>query len=79
MDKGDKVMKRLIENDLLAWKNNSSKKPLMVFGARQVGKTYSILKFGKENYADMVCFNFENNAPLCSRSEERRVGKECYS
>lgn len=70
MDKGDKVMKRLIENDLLAWKNNSSKKPLMVFGARQVGKTYSILKFGKENYADMVCFNFENNAPLCSVFEQ---------
>ena len=59
-------MKRIIEQDLLAWKNNPQKKPLMVFGARQVGKTYSILKFGKENYADTLYFDFENNVPLRS-------------
>lgn len=59
-------MKRMIENSLLAWKNNPSKKPLVVFGARQVGKTYSILAFGKENYSDMAYFNFENNMPLLS-------------
>lgn len=59
-------MKRIIENDLLSWKINPAKKPLMVFGARQVGKTYSILAFGKENYTDMLYLNFENNTPLCS-------------
>lgn len=63
-------MKRIIEQDLLAWKNNAAKKPLMVFGARQVGKTYSILKFGKERYADVVYLNFENNVPLSSVFEQ---------
>lgn len=63
-------MKRIVEARLLDWKNNKSKKPLMVFGARQVGKTYSILAFGKENYADVLYFNFENNVPLCSVFEQ---------
>ena len=63
-------MKRSIEADLLAWKNDPAKKPLMVFGARQVGKTYTILQFAKENYADSVYFNFENNLPLCSVFEQ---------
>lgn len=59
-------MKRIIEDGLSAWKNNPSKKPLVVFGARQVGKTYSVLAFGKERYSDMAYFNFENNTPLLS-------------
>ncbi len=59
-------MKRMIEKSLIQWKNDPNRKPLMVYGARQVGKTYSILAFGKEHYADTVYFNFENNAPLCS-------------
>lgn len=63
-------MKRIVEDRLINWKNNTAKKPLMVFGARQVGKTYSILKFGKENYADVLYFNFENNVPLCSVFEQ---------
>jgi len=63
-------MKRLIEIELSVWKNNPAKKPLMIFGARQVGKTYSVLAFGKENYEDMLYFNFENNAPLNSVFEK---------
>ena len=59
-------MQRLIEKELLAWKNNPAKKPLMIYGARQVGKTYSVVKFGKEHYADLAYFNFENNSPLAS-------------
>jgi len=59
-------MKRLIIDELLKWKANPDKKPLIVFGARQVGKTYSILQFAKEEYEDVVYFNFENNAPLAS-------------
>ena len=59
-------MKRSVESDLLVWKNNPQKKPLVVYGARQVGKTYSILKFGKEHYAQTLYFNFENNLPLRS-------------
>lgn len=63
-------MKRMAEKELLRWKNDPHRKPLMVFGARQVGKTYSVMSFGKENYADTVYFNLENNAPLCSVFEK---------
>ena len=58
-------MRRLIVEKLLQWKNNPNKKPLIVFGARQVGKTYSILQFAKEEYDDVLYFNFENNAIGC--------------
>lgn len=63
-------MKRIVEQRLLYWKNDPQKKPLVVFGARQVGKTYSILKFGKEHYAQTLYFNFENNLPLRSVFEQ---------
>lgn len=39
-------MFRLIENDLLAWKTQINRKPLLIRGARQVGKSYSVEKFG---------------------------------
>ena len=63
-------MRRLIFEKLLQWKNNPNKKPLVVFGSRQVGKTYSILKFAKEEYDDVLYFNFENNKPLASIFEK---------
>ena len=59
-------MKRLIEAQLLDWKKSENRKPLMVYGARQVGKTYSIISFGKENYHDYAYFNFEANPELKS-------------
>lgn len=52
-------MRREIYKKLLNWKNNPSKKPLLVFGARQVGKTYLIQQFGKENYEYVYNINFE--------------------
>ena len=42
-------MYRLFENKLLEWKQSGMKKPLMVIGVRQIGKTYTIANFGKEN------------------------------
>lgn len=57
-------MKRLIEKQLLDWKNSADRKPLLVYGARQVGKTYSIVDFGKTNYTNIVYFNFEGNSSL---------------
>jgi len=57
-------MKRKIENELIQWKNTDNRKPLLVYGARQVGKTYSIVDFGKKYYNDIVYFNFEGNSPL---------------
>ena len=46
-------MKREIIKDLLKWKESSNRKPLIVHGARQVGKTYIIKQFGKENYNNL--------------------------
>ena len=57
-------MDRKITKSLIAWKNSPNRKPLVLFGARQVGKTYSLLAFGKENYREVVYFNFENNPRL---------------
>lgn len=59
-------MKRRIEAGLLNWKNQKDRKPLIVYGARQVGKTYSIISFGKNNYVDYAYFNFEANEELKS-------------
>ena len=57
-------MKRKIESKLITWKESKDRKPLLVYGARQVGKTYSIVDFGKKYYSDLVYFNFEGNSPL---------------
>ncbi len=58
------VMKRKITKRLLNWKNSSSRRPLILFGARQIGKTYILLEFGKGNYNEVAYFNFENNPVL---------------
>ena len=52
------MLKRKIENILLEWKNKDDKKPLIVKGARQVGKTESIRLFAKQNYANYIEINF---------------------
>ncbi|NLU39552.1 MAG: ATP-binding protein [Bacteroidales bacterium] len=57
-------MERKIEKYFASWKKSSGRMPLMVVGARQVGKTYSILSFGNSNYNNVVYFNFESNPEL---------------
>lgn len=59
-------MKRIIIEELNKWKVKADKKPLIIYGARQVGKTFSAMEFGKDNYANTVYFNFEGNKSLCS-------------
>ena len=54
-------MRRLFEKKLFEWKNSGMKKPLMVVGARQIGKTYVIEKFAKENFDEYLYFNLEKN------------------
>jgi uncharacterized protein len=54
-------MKRLIETSLLTWKNSSRRKPLIIRGARQVGKTYSISGFGRTNFKNFLVIDFERN------------------
>ena len=55
---------------LEAWKESKHRKPLILQGARQVGKTYSVLEFGRNNYENVVYFNFETNPKLNETFEE---------
>jgi predicted AAA+ superfamily ATPase len=57
-------MKRTIEKDLITWKNKTDRKPLIILGVRHVGKTYTILEFGKSNFANVALFSFEGNEQL---------------
>ncbi|MBF8262944.1 MAG: hypothetical protein HW387_609 [Parachlamydiales bacterium] len=50
---------------LLAWKNQHKRKPLLLMGARQVGKTFLLKKFGAQEYIGTVYLNFEDNPRLC--------------
>lgn len=57
-------MYRKIMDFLKAWKESNHRKPLILQGARQVGKTYSILEFGRTHYDNVAYFNFETNPKL---------------
>jgi predicted AAA+ superfamily ATPase len=59
-------MKRFIESDLLKWKQHSGRKPLILRGARQVGKTYSIRQFGSAYYSTTAYLDLERNQSLHS-------------
>jgi predicted AAA+ superfamily ATPase len=54
-------MKRDIEQDLVRWKNQKQPFPLLLRGARQVGKSYIVEKFGKEHFDTCLILNFERN------------------
>ena len=54
-------MYRNIVNQLIEWKKSEERKPLIVLGARQVGKTYSLLDFGKQNYKHVAYINCDEN------------------
>ena len=54
-------MQRKFWNELLIWKEQNLKTPLMVIGARQIGKTYIINKFCKENFKDYIYINLMDN------------------
>ena len=59
-------MERLAMKELIKWKNKSRRKPLILRGARQVGKTWLIKEFGKREYAQMAYVNFERSKGLQS-------------
>ncbi|MDR1541442.1 MAG: ATP-binding protein [Clostridiales bacterium] len=63
-------MERKVNKFLIEWKNSKYRKPLILQGARQVGKTYSILAFGREQYANVAYFNFETNPGLKKTFDE---------
>ncbi len=57
-------LKRILYKDLISWKNSKKRKPLLLQGARQVGKTYLIREFAKNEYADNIYLNFEQYPEL---------------
>ena len=54
-------MERLILKDLIAWKNSPYRKPLILKGVRQVGKTWILKEFGNRCYENTAYFNFDEN------------------
>lgn len=58
------VMKRNAIKELYEWKENNDRKPLVILGARQVGKTWLMKEFGKEAYKKCAYVNFEDNDDL---------------
>ncbi|MCI6581355.1 MAG: ATP-binding protein [Oscillospiraceae bacterium] len=78
-------MKRMVMEKLISWKNKSGRKPLIIEGARQVGKTWLMKEFGKNYYEDTVYINFDSNSQMKSLfnqdSDVKRLitGIELYS
>ncbi len=57
-------MKRFILSELIKWKESKYRKPLILKGARQIGKTYILKQFGEENYEGVAYFNFDHDEGL---------------
>jgi len=68
--KGVDLMYRKISKYLADWKSSPYRKPLILQGARQVGKTYSVLAFGREEYENVAYFNFETTPSLTKTFDE---------
>ena len=57
-------MYRKVLEELKEWKKSPFRKPLIIYGARQIGKTYSMLEFGQSEYDNVAYFNFETGSDL---------------
>ncbi len=58
-------MKRALIDELIKWKEKKNRKPLILKGVRQCGKTYLLKQFGQVYYESVAYFNFEENSSLC--------------
>lgn len=72
------VLKRKMYDTLLAWKNSDKKECLLVKGARQVGKTYLIRKFGENEYDSFVEINFHEQKSLKVIFDGDKTAEEIY-
>ena len=69
-------MERKITADLLKWKKEVSRKPLLLYGNKQIGKTYSVIEFGEKEYKTVAYINGDNNIPLLTiMKKERTIDK----
>ena len=65
-------MRRTAFEDLAAWKESPDRKPLVIRGARQVGKTWLMRQFGAQCYKNVVYFNFDEDVDLASVFEANK-------
>ena len=63
-------MYRKVSEYLMQWKDSRYRKPLIIQGARQVGKTYAILEFGRQHYDNVAYFNFQTGKSLSATFDE---------
>lgn len=66
-------MERKIEEFYKKWKNDIIRKPLVLYGPKQIGKTFSAIEFGKKEYKNVVYFNTENHKALKELFQKERV------
>lgn len=67
---GGDCMNRFLMENLIAWKTSDRRKPLILLGARQVGKTWLLKEFGKTQFDNLVYINFEEDRSMCSQFEQ---------
>ncbi len=68
-------MQRFITDKLLKWKDSNDRKPLILKGARQVGKTYILKEFGYKNYENVAYFNFDHDEGLARLFDDTKEPK----
>lgn len=66
-------MERKIYSDLLKWKKDSNRKPLLIYGNKQIGKTYTTIEFGEREYKTVAYINTNNNQQLLSIMQKERT------
>lgn len=66
-------MERKIYTDLLKWKKETSRKPLLIYGNKQIGKTYTVVDFGEREYKTICYINSDNNLELLKIMQKERT------
>lgn len=66
-------MERKIYSDLLKWKKDTNRKPLLIYGNKQIGKTYTTVEFGEREYKTVAYINTNNNQQLLSIMQKERT------
>lgn len=66
-------MERKIISDLLRWKKDPEHKPLLIYGNKQIGKTYSAIEFGEKEYKTVAYINSDNNLELLNIMQKERT------
>lgn len=66
-------MERKITSDLLKWKRDASRKPLLIYGNKQIGKTYTAIEFGEKEYKTVAYVNSDNNIELLNIVRKERT------